>query len=110
MRIVPTLLILTSALAGCDALERQQAAATEKVLAKAGFQRLPTDSAGSRQDLASVPSQRIVVQRKDAETIYLYADAQNCHCVYAGGPEAYAKFSELERKEEIARSMAADDF
>ena len=104
------MLILACALAGCDALERQQAAATEKVLAEAGFQRLRADSAESRKDLASVPPQRIITQSTGDKTMYLYVDAQNCHCVYVGGPEAYAKFSELQSKEETARSLATDDF
>jgi hypothetical protein len=110
LRIVARLLILASALGGCDALERQQAADTEKVLAAAGFQRLRADSAEGREDLASLPPHRIVAQHRDAESVYLYVDPQNCRCVYAGGPDAYAIYSELERKKETARSMAADDF
>ena len=108
--VLPTLLVLALPLGGCDALERQQAAASEKVLAQAGFEKLPADSAEGREDLASLPPQRIVAQHRDTETVYLYADPQNCRCVYAGGPDAYATYSELERKKETARSIAADDF
>ena len=109
LRIVATLLILAGALGGCDAFEPQHAD-MEKVLAAVGFERLAADSAERRQDLASLPPHRIVERRRDGRTVYLYADPQGCRCLYAGGPEAYAKYQELEEREEITRSMIGNDF
>jgi hypothetical protein len=105
LRRVGALLILVGALSGCAGIERQEAADTEKLLAAAGFQMRPADSAERRQDLANTPHRRIVAQRQGAKTVYTYADAQNCRCLYVGGAKAYAEYRGLEASEEIARHM-----
>jgi hypothetical protein len=106
LRQVGTLLILVGALGGCAAIERQEAADTEKLLAASGFRMIPADSAERQQDLASMPPREIVTHRQGAKTVYAYADAQNCRCLYVGGPKAYAKYRQLEVSEDIARDMS----
>src|SRR5712692_8675090 len=101
------LLILVGALGGCAAIERQEAADTEKLLAAAGFQMRPADSAERRQDLANMPPLEIVAHREGGKTVYTYADAQNCRCLYVGGAKAYAEYRRLELSEDIARDMSA---
>ncbi len=107
LQLVGALLILVGALGGCAAIERQEAADTEKLLAAAGFQMRPADSAERRQHLANMPPLRIVAHRAGAETVYTYADPQNCRCLYVGGAKAYAEYRPLEVSEEIARDMSA---
>jgi hypothetical protein len=102
------LLFLAASLGACAGLERQQAAGTEKLLAAAGFQRRPADSAERRQDLASLPMRQMVARHEGAKTLYTYADAQNCGCLYVGGPEAYERYREFEASEEIAQNMNAE--
>jgi hypothetical protein len=102
---VGTLLILAGALGGCAAIERQEAVDTEKLLAAAGFQMRPADSAERRQDLASMPPHTIVARREGAKTVYTYADAQTCSCLYVGGGKAYAEYRQLAVSEAIAREM-----
>src|SRR6266513_2331920 len=62
LQLVGALLILVGALGGCAAIERQQAADTEKLLAAAGFQMRPADSAERQQDLANMPPHRIIAR------------------------------------------------
>ena len=100
------LLILGAALSGCAALERQQAAGTEKLLAAAGFRMIPADSAERQQEIAGMPPREIVTHRRGAKTVYSYADAQNCRCLYVGGPKAYRKYREFQVSEDIARDMS----
>jgi hypothetical protein len=107
LQLVGALLILVGALGGCAAIERQQAADTEKLLAAAGFQMRPANTAERQLDLANMPPLRIVAHREGAKTVYTYADAQNCHCLYVGGAKAYAEYSRLAVSEEIARDMSA---
>ncbi len=107
LQLVGALLILVGALGGCAAIERQQAADTEKLLAAAGFQVRPADSAERQQDLANMPPHTIVARREGAKTVYTYADAQTCRCLYVGGANAYAEYSQLAVSEEIARDMSA---
>ena len=102
---VGALLILVGALGGCAAIERQEAVDTEKLLAAAGFQMRPADSAERLQDLASMPPHTIVAHREGAKTVYTYADAQNCRCLYVGEPKAYAEYRRLAVSEAIALDM-----
>jgi hypothetical protein len=103
---VGTLLILLGTLCGCAAIERQEAADTEKLLAAAGFQIRPADSAERQQDLANMPPLRIVAHHEGAKTVYTYADAQNCRCLYVGGPKEYSEYRRLAVSEAIARDMS----
>jgi hypothetical protein len=87
------LLALFFALGGCATLEQQQAAQTEQFLVAAGFK--PGTAAELQQDFAGLPPREIVLRQREGRTFYLYADPQNCHCVYVGGPEAYAQYRVL---------------
>ena len=107
LKLVWTLLILAAVLGGCAAIERQEAADTEKLLAAAGFQRHLADSAERQQDLANMPPLKIVAHSEGAKTVYTYADAQNCRCLYVGGPKEYAEYRRLAASEAIARDMSA---
>jgi hypothetical protein len=98
--------MMVAALAGCAALERQEAAYTEKLLSEAGFHRLPAESGRRQQDLADLPPREVVVRREGVKTVYAYADPQGCRCLYIGGPKAYAKYREFAVSEAIARDMS----
>jgi len=64
----------------------------ENLLVKAGFERRAAES--SERDLPP----REIVDRWDGEnTVYLYADPDGCHCVYAGGTPEYQRYHWLER-------------
>jgi hypothetical protein len=103
---VGTLLILAGVLGGCAAIERQQAGDTEKLLVAAGFRMLPADTAERRGELAGMAPFELVVQHRDARTVYTYADPLSCRCLYVGGPAEYAKYREFEVSEDIARDMS----
>ena len=92
-RVAMLLALCGAALGGCDKFERYEAHDTERLLATAGFERLPLqDPAGLRAHYA-----------------YVYADPQYCGCLYVGDAGAYAEYLKLEG-EEIGRSMTWDDY
>ena len=109
VRQVGALLFLAAALGGCQALEREQAAQTERVLAQAGFQVIHAESEAGRAELAALPPHRVVERSEAGKTVYAYADAELCGCLYVGGAEAYRKFGELEEREALIRSWSAPD-
>jgi hypothetical protein len=106
LRRAGTLLLLAGALGGCAALERQEVADTEKLLAAAGFEMRPADSAERQQDLANMPPFEVVARRRGEKTVYTYADPQNCRCLYVGAPEAFAEYRRLALSEAIALDMS----
>jgi hypothetical protein len=105
LRLAGTLLILAGTLGGCAAVEQQQAADAEKLLAAAGFEMHPADSAERQQDLANMPPLQVVARRQGGKTVYTYADPQNCRCLYVGEPKAYAEYRRLAVSEAIALDM-----
>jgi len=103
------LLVLAAAAAaatsGCDSVEREQAAFTEKLLADAGFRRVPEN-----ETLAGLPPREIVARSQGGKKVYLYSDIENCRCVYLGSPEAYSRYQGWMEGGEIARAMTWNDY
>ena len=99
------------ALSGCAALPAQGAAGTEDLLAGAGFQKRPADSADQARNLASMPPFKFVVRGMGRDVAYTYADPVNCHCLYIGGPKEYVTYQRLATERQVAQGelWAEDD-
>ena len=100
---------LAFALAGCTAIQKQQAAQAEQLLAAAGFVMQMANTPERLATLRSVVPQRKVF-RVDAadEPRFVYADADYCQCAYAGDQQAYERYQRLVSKQRLAaeRDMA----
>jgi hypothetical protein len=100
---------LAFALTGCTAIQKQQAAQAEQLLAAAGFEVQMADTPESLAMLRSVVPQRKVF-RVDAPDgpRFVYADADYCQCAYAGDEQAFERYQRLLSKQRLAaeRDMA----
>ena len=99
--VVVLALIIALPLAGCAAIQRSEARATEQLLAAAGFQAKPADTPERRADLRTIPPRRLVARSEDGNFAYTYADPDYCQCLYVGGPKEYAAYQRLAMEEEI---------
>src|SRR5262249_26930957 len=99
------LLLAVAALvaAGCATIQRLEATDTERMLTAAGFHVLPADTPERQNDLRSTPPHRIVSRTKDGNVEYIYADPDNCRCLYIGGDKQYSEYEALRVKREIAQ-------
>jgi hypothetical protein len=94
---------LAIALTGCAAIQRQQAAHVQQMLAEAGFERKMADTP---ERLATL--QRVVPQRKVFSVAatdgphYVYADADYCRCAYYGDRQAYARYQRMVIQQRLA--------
>jgi hypothetical protein len=98
------LFILAAALSGCALIERHETAATEQLLARAGFQMhavAPGDS--------DLPPGEIVTRWEGKATLYLYADPDVCRCVYTGAMSQYERYRWLEARQNILRELNGDE-
>ncbi len=87
------------ALSACAAIHRQEAADSEVLLKQAGFQARAADSPERQQDLVkSLPSRQIVKRDQKGTPEYIFADPDNCRCLYVGGQKEYAKLQELRQQ------------
>ena len=80
---------------------------TQRMLAAAGFQMRPVDTAEVQEDLRSIPPHRIVSRTKDGNVVYMYADPDNCHCVYVGGSKEYSEYERRRLEREFAPPAGA---
>jgi len=99
--VVVLALIIALPLAGCAAIQRSEARATEQLLAAAGFQAKPADTPEKLANLKTMPPRNLVARSKDGNFVYTYADPDYCQCLYVGGPKEYAAYQRLAMEEEI---------
>src|SRR2546427_4627488 len=92
------LAIALLALSACAAIHRQEAADSEVLLEQAGFQARAADSPERQQDLVKMPSRQIVERDQNGTAVYTFADPDNCHCLYIGGPKEEAKVHALKQQ------------
>ena len=86
------------ALSACAAIHRQEAADSEVLLKQAGFQARAADSPERQQDLVKMPLRQIVERDQKGTPEYIFADPDNCHCLYVGGQKEYAKLQALRQQ------------
>ena len=67
----------------------------------------PADSSERRADLSTLPPNKLVAQTKDGKVVYTFADPDNCHCLYVGGPSEYSAYQRLKVQKEIAQDAEA---
>ena len=77
------------------------------MLAAAGFQMRPVDTAEVQEDLRSILPHRIVSRTKDGNVVYMYADPDKCHCVYVGGSKEYSEYERRRLEREFAPPAGA---
>jgi hypothetical protein len=94
--------LLALALANCQAIEDEDAEDTEQLLAAAGFHMKEATTSDQLANLRGMTQRKIVLQEQDGEARYVYADAQDCKCVYVGNERNYDEYQRLSLKEEIA--------
>jgi hypothetical protein len=80
---------------GCAALDAGKAADTEQLLAAAGFKVGLADTPEKLAHARELTQLRLVPHEKDNAVIYVYADAANCRCIYAGDEAAYQRYQLL---------------
>ena len=86
------------ALSACAAIHRQEAADSEVLLRQAGFEARAADSPERQQDLVKMPLRQIVERDQKGTPEYIFADPDNCRCLYVGGQKEYAKLQELRQQ------------
>ena len=88
---------------GCATIQRLETTDTERMLTSAGFHMVSADTPEREEDLRARPPHRIVSRTKDSNVEYVYADPDNCHCIYVGGEKEYSEYERLRVQKEIAQ-------
>ncbi|MBW1774262.1 MAG: hypothetical protein JRJ82_15435 [Deltaproteobacteria bacterium] len=97
------------AVSGCAT---QQAVDRERMLAASGFHVKMADTPEKLAHVKALTQHKVVPHEKDGKTIFVYADAKSCKCIYVGDEEAYQEFSQmLEQKkmQDMDRMIAEEN-
>jgi uncharacterized membrane protein YgcG len=68
---------------------------TEQMLAAAGFQAVPANTAERQADMAALPAGRVIAQPHGDGFTYVLADPTGCACLYMGDAGDYQAYQRL---------------
>ena len=94
-----TAVVVATMFAGCAALQKNAVSDVEGLLTKAGFQKHVADTPQKLTHLKTLTQHRISRHKRHGNLYFVYADAANCQCLYAGNEEAFRHFRDLERQQ-----------
>ena len=95
------------AMAGCASIANQSAMDTERRLSAAGFQMKLADTPEKMTHLKMMAERRIVPTTMDGKTVFVYADATTCKCVYVGSEANYQAYQRLSIQQNIVNEQRA---
>ncbi len=96
------------ALVGCATMEKDTSKDTsmdtERLLSASGFQMRMADTPQKLDKVKSMTQKKLIQHKEKGKVAYIYADADDCKCLYVGTEKAYMKFRDL-----AADRLEADD-
>jgi len=107
LKSIAIITVLGIVLAGCAALQKSETTDTEQMLAAAGFNMRPADTPAKLAHLKTLTQRKLVSHERDGKVYFVYADAANCKCLYAGNQENYQRYQSLSVKKNIAEMNEA---
>ena len=81
---------------------------TESLLEQAGFRKIPADTQERLNHLMALEQHQIAPHTQNGQTVYIYADATRCDCMYTGDKAAYQRYLDLTAYQHQTRAMALD--
>ncbi len=103
--------LLTSS--GCAAIQKSEAASTERILAAAGFQMQFAKTPEQMAKVEALPQRKLTrTTGPDGALRFVWADATDCQCLHVGTEAAYDRDQKLGVQQEIAEEneMASMDW
>ncbi len=104
---VITAALATVILGGCASIANDNAVDIERRLSAAGFQMKLADTPEKMAHLKTLADRRLVPSSLDGQTVFVYADAQSCKCVYVGSQKNYQEYERLSIQQNVANEQQA---
>lgn len=95
------------ALTGCASIANQSAMDTERRLSAAGFQMKLADTPEKMARLKTITERKIIPKTMDGRTVFVYADATSCKCIYVGSEANYQAYQRLSIQQNIVNEQRA---
>ena len=93
-------LILAVALAGCAALQKNNATDVEGLLTQAGFKKMEADTPEKATHLKTLPQRKFSRTTRHGKTYFVFADDTYCKCLFFGDETAMQHYRALEAQQD----------
>ena len=107
LKSIAIITVLGFALAGCAAVEKNDASDTEEMLAAAGFKMRPADTPEKLAHLQSLTQRKLISHDRDGKVYFVFADADFCKCLYVGNQMDFQRYQNLSVSQNMAQMNAA---
>ena len=109
--VLPLLVWVLLAVSACAGVQQRETLSMERSLAASGFQMRLADTSEKLTQLQQLPQHKMLTQNHDGQPIFLYADAEDCRCLYVGGQKAYDAYQKMVAQQDMQDEMidAEDD-
>ena len=94
--------MLALSIIACASTRDSKRVDMEKLLTAAGFKKGVADTPEKLAELKKLPQGKVVPMEDGDTLVYIYANAQDCRCAFAGDEEAYKKYQKLTHSNQVA--------
>jgi hypothetical protein len=90
-------------LAGCAGAPIDKTLQTEELLGTAGFQLKMADTPTKFERISRIPQKQVVRGMVKGREVYVWADAADCRCFYAGTRQNYEQMVQIQQENRSQR-------
>ena len=99
-------MLIVAVFMGCAGTGKMSPFQMDEMLVRAGFQLHTADTPKKLNFLKSLPQNELVSKTYNEKMFYFYADGTSCQCVYVGDKQAYQRFKQSVKEEQMDERIA----
>lgn len=99
-------MLIFAFLIGCAGTGKMSPFQMDEMLVRAGFKLHTADTPKKLDFLKSLPQNELVSKTYNEKMFYFYADGTSCQCVYVGDKQAYQRFKQSVKEEQMDERVA----
>ena len=99
-------MLIIAVLVSCAGTGKISPFKMDEMLVQAGFQLHTADTPKKLHFLKSLPQNELVHKTYNEKMFYFYMDGASCQCVYVGDKQAYQRFKQSVKEEQMDERVA----
>jgi hypothetical protein len=99
-------MLIVAFLMGCAGTGKMSPFQMDEMLVRAGFQLHTADTPKKLDFLKSLPQNELVHKTYNEKMFYFYVDGSSCQCLYVGNEQAYQRFRQSVKEEQMDERIA----
>ena len=99
-------MLIVAVFMGCAGTGKMSPFQMDEMLVRAGFQLHTADTPKKLDFLKSLPQNELVHKTYNEKMFYFYVDGSSCQCLYVGNEQAYQRFRQSVKEEQMDERIA----